>query len=113
MDKVVDSFLADRKLSRCESCNSSFVVYKGLGEYKCDSCGIVFLDDYGKIRNYIEKYGPNSVQNISEATGVSRKKVNMLLHEGKVALSNTNNRSSLTASLPIMRGKMRYVREKS
>jgi predicted RNA-binding Zn-ribbon protein involved in translation (DUF1610 family) len=114
MDKVVYSFKAERKLSKCESCGSTFVIYKGLGEYKCESCGITFLDDYGKVRNYIEENGPSSAFDISQGTGVSRQRVNSLLHEGRVGVSDNSSiygrSSKSTERNTDMHGRMRYIK---
>jgi hypothetical protein len=90
------------------------LVYLGLGEYKCEACGGTSLDDYGKVRNYIEKHGPNSAVHISEATGVKRSVVNLLLSEGRVAMLGSSNRSNNnTANSNVvnslsMHGKMHY-----
>jgi predicted RNA-binding Zn-ribbon protein involved in translation (DUF1610 family) len=113
MDVMVKGFMADKKLSKCESCGEQFAIYRGLGEYKCASCGITFLDDYGKVRKYIEDNGPCVVTEISEGTGVSRRKVSTLLQDGKVGFYERTPRRSGLESLKSMQGKMRFVRNKS
>jgi ribosomal protein S27AE len=113
MDEIVKSFKAEKKLSKCESCGGSFVVYHGLGEYKCESCGITFFDDYGKVRKYIEENGPSMATDISDGTGVSRRKVNTLLQDGKVGLYERYPRKKGLESLKSMQGKMRFVRNNS
>lgn len=39
----------------CAECGG-IMVFKGVGEYKCEKCGSVGYDDYGKTRNYIEHH---------------------------------------------------------
>ena len=39
----------------CEKCGG-VMVFKGVGEYECEKCGALEYDDYGKVRNYIEKH---------------------------------------------------------
>ena len=37
----------------CKECGG-VMVFKGVGEYRCEDCGVVDYDDYGKVRCYIE-----------------------------------------------------------
>ena len=54
----------------CKECEG-VMIFKGVGEYKCEKCGFLDYDDYGKVRNYLEKHvGATSAQ-VAEATGVS------------------------------------------
>ena len=39
----------------CKECEG-VMVYKGLGEYKCENCGAVEYDEYGKVRNYLDEH---------------------------------------------------------
>lgn len=39
----------------CAECGG-VMVFKGVGEYQCEKCGYLDYDDYGKVRNYIEKH---------------------------------------------------------
>lgn len=38
----------------CKSCGG-VLVYRGLGEYRCEKCRGKDFDNYGKTRNYIRK----------------------------------------------------------
>ena len=58
----------------CKECEG-VMVYKGLGEYKCENCGAVEYDEYGKVRNYLD-----------EATGVSHKSIRDMIKENRFAV---------------------------
>lgn len=66
----------------CRECGG-VLVYKGLGEYRCEECGISEFDDYGKVRNYLEKNKGANVANISAETGVSRKSIRQMVKENR------------------------------
>lgn len=66
---------------RCDQCGG-ILEYRGIGCYRCMSCGNEMLDDYGKIKKYFETHGPTSVLQISKETGLSRDKLKILLKRG-------------------------------
>lgn len=66
--------------SLCKQCDG-IMVFRGVGEYKCEDCGIVEYDDYGKVRNYIEANPGANVATIADETGVTRKSINNMLKE--------------------------------
>lgn len=70
----------------CTKCGG-VMIYKGLGEYQCEQCKESEFDDYGKVRNYVEKNVGASVANISEETGVSRKSINNMIKEGRFEIT--------------------------
>lgn len=51
-----DTFEAanDHVPQRCKLCFGR-MIFKGVGEYQCEECGYLDYDDYGKVRNYVEK----------------------------------------------------------
>ena len=70
----------------CEKCGG-VMVFKGVGEYECEKCGALEYDDYGKVRNYIEKHmGANAAQ-ASKATGVSQKAIREMLKEARLEIA--------------------------
>ncbi|MCI8616220.1 hypothetical protein D7V94_02690 [Parablautia intestinalis] len=64
----------------CTKC-SGVMVYKGLGEYRCEDCGEVEYDDYGKVRKYLEVHKGANVSEISGETGVSHKSIRDMIKE--------------------------------
>ena len=85
MDKLVENYLLKSKLVSCEVCGSS-LYYIGIGQYQCKKCNEVFLDDYGKVRAFLEENGPCSAIVISKATGVDKDFIDILLHRGKLEI---------------------------
>ena len=70
----------------CEKCNG-VMVFKGVGEYKCEDCGFVDYDDYGKVRNYIEQHPGATSAQASAETGVSQKAIRGMLKEERLEIS--------------------------
>lgn len=66
----------------CNICNG-VLVYKGLGEYQCEDCGASEYDNYGKVRNYLDKHRGANVAEISDATGVSHKAIREMIKENR------------------------------
>lgn len=85
----LDSFerVEYEKPDACDKCGER-LKYKGLGEYVCEKCGNLMMDDYGKIRNYLEQHpGVNAVV-LSEKTGVSKRVIKQMLMDEKFDLVN-------------------------
>lgn len=74
----------------CEECGG-IMVFKGVGEYKCEDCGKVEYDDYGKVRNYIERHPGATSAQVSEATGVTQKAIREMLKEERLEIAPTSN----------------------
>lgn len=75
--------LSDDIVTNCEQCSGT-VQYKGSGRYICQECGAEFLNDFGKVKKYINDHGPSNAVTISEGTGVSRRKIRDFLRDGRV-----------------------------
>lgn len=85
MDKKIESYLLKNKPVVCENCNSR-LFYTGIGEYKCKECDEIYLDDYGKVRHFVEENGPMQAILISQATGVDEEVISAMLYNGKVEI---------------------------
>lgn len=70
----------------CEKCGG-VMVFQGLGEYKCEKCGELEYDDYGKVRGYIEEHKGATAAQVEEAIGVSQKTIRRLLKEGRLEVA--------------------------
>lgn len=70
----------------CPTCNTDYK-YLGLGHYKCESCGEIVCDDYGKIRDYVEESTEDvGVEKASADTGVAVERIRELIAMGKISL---------------------------
>ena len=70
----------------CSKC-SGIMRYKGGGAYACEDCGAEVLDDYGKVREFLDKRGPSNVMEIAAGTGLERSVVSKLLKDGRLEVS--------------------------
>lgn len=86
----LNAFLTDGGfIDKCEECGGK-MKYTGVGEYVCESCSHVMLNDYGKVRNYIEKHPGANLAEVSEATGVGKNKIRQLLREEKIEIAGNS-----------------------
>ena len=76
--------------TECPECGG-VMVFKGCGEYKCEKCRYVAYDDYGKVRNYVEKHGGSTAAQVSEATGVKQKTIRTMLKESRLEIADGSN----------------------
>ncbi len=75
----------------CEKCDG-IMQFIGCGAYKCENCGQVELDDWGKVREYLYKHVKANALDIEKDIGVDRRAINRMLREGKI---ETVSKSSL------------------
>lgn len=73
--------------SVCDKCGGKYK-YKAQGRYECEYCRKVMLDDYGKVRTYLEENGSASAIVISSETGVPVRVIHDYLAEGKLEIPN-------------------------
>ncbi|MEE3467601.1 MAG: hypothetical protein VZQ83_04105 [Eubacterium sp.] len=73
----------------CSECEG-VMRYRGAGIYVCEHCGHEEMDDYGKVRAFLEKRGPSNAFEISEGTGLSRTTVINLLKDGRLEVAKSS-----------------------
>lgn len=54
--------------------------------YQCPSCGTKELSDFGKVREFLEKAGPQPAVIIADATGVKLSVIDNLLRQGRIEI---------------------------
>lgn len=69
----------------CGLCNNE-LKYQGSGRYKCEFCGHEELDDFGKVKDFLETHGPTPSYQISVVTGVRKEVIDLFLKRGMVEL---------------------------
>lgn len=78
----------------CEFCGGD--IDKGpKGEYICVACGKENFDDFNKIRNYIQKYGPAPAIVVSRNTGVPMSTIEYFRANGDVKDIRNNRPTNL------------------
>ena len=83
-DKFVKEFI-ERKPTRCSKCKGR-IRYIGAGRYECFDCGNEEIDDFGKVKDYIDENGPSPAIIISENTGVPEDIINGMLRQGRLEI---------------------------
>lgn len=80
-----DRWISSGRPVICRKCGGRYY-YKSLGIYQCDSCGNIEMDDYGKIRTYLDQQGIAPALVISTATGVPVHIIEEHLKDGKLEI---------------------------
>lgn len=70
----------------CKKCGG-VMVFKGVGEYRCEDCGELDYDDYGKARMYIEEHRGATAAQIEAAIGVSQRSIRQMLKDGRLEVT--------------------------
>lgn len=70
----------------CKECGG-VMIFKGVGEYRCEDCGAEDYDDYGKVRRYIEANRGATAAQAEMATGVSQRTIRQMLKEGRLEVA--------------------------
>ena len=78
----------------CAECGGE-LVYKGVGEYRCEQCKAVVYDDYGKVRLYVEQHPGATIADTEAATGVPHKVIRQLLRAERLEVA-TGSRTFLS-----------------
>ena len=78
------------KMSKCQEWGGA-MKFKGWGEYRWEDCKYVAYDDYGKVRNYVEKHAGATAAQVSEATGVKQKTIRTMLKESRLEIAEGSN----------------------
>lgn len=79
--------LEDNHPTYCKHCGG-VLVYKGLGEYRCELCNERDYDDYGKVRNFLDEHRGANVAEISSATGVTHKSIRTMIKDNRFEVIN-------------------------
>ena len=69
----------------CPDCGTNMKYMFG-EQFKCPKCGRTELSDFGRVKEFLEKAGPQPAIVISDETGVSLEYVNMLLRQGRIEI---------------------------
>ena len=73
----------------CKECGG-VMIYKGVGEYRCEVCDFLDYDDYGKVRLYIEQHRGATAAEIEDNIGVSQRITRKLLRDGRIEVAENS-----------------------
>lgn len=82
--KLLEQLIIKSKPIEC-ACKGR-MLYMGSGKYRCRECGQEELDDFGKVKDFLEKNGPTPALVVENATGVRREVIEYFLKKGKVEI---------------------------
>lgn len=85
IEKSIEKALIASKPMECELCGGKIYYLDG-GRYQCRSCEHIMLDDFGKVKAYIDKHGPSPSPVIAAATGVSAEVIDVFLRRGRLEI---------------------------
>ena len=85
MDNEFQKFFLESVPVICRKCGGK-LFYEGNGTYKCHDCGETEMDDFGKIKQYLEKNGATPAVQIAEDTGISINVINVFLRDGRLEI---------------------------
>ena len=70
---------------KCEKCGGK-CKYKAQGVYECVDCKHTMMDDYGKVRVYLDEHGRRPAAVIADETGVSISTIQKYLRDGQLEI---------------------------
>ena len=74
LERELEKLVEQKKVEKCELCHNR-MQYVGGGKYRCSFCGMEILDDFGKIKYFLEQNGPTPQAIIAQQTGISLDKI--------------------------------------
>ena len=69
----------------CPNCDI-LMRYKHGGLYVCEKCGAEQLNEFGKVKKYLNEHGPTNAIDLAANTGVRRSRIGEFLRLGKVEI---------------------------
>ena len=84
----VEKLLLTNKPVKCECGGKLYHI--GSGKYKCQACDKAVLDDFGKVKQFLEENGATPIVVISQSTGVSTEIIEDLLRDGRVEITENS-----------------------
>lgn len=86
----IDSVVISNINRKCKVCGGK-LIYLYSGIFECESCHVQVMDEFGKVKTFLEKNGPTPAISIAEKTGVSLDIINDFLRRGKVEIPENSS----------------------
>ena len=87
LERELEKLVRQKTIEKCEFCHNR-MNYVGGGKYRCVFCGLEVLDDFGKVKQFLEENGPTPGGIIAQKTGISLDKIDSYLKKGMVEIPN-------------------------
>ena len=87
LERELEKLIEQKKVEKCELCHNR-MQYVGGGKYRCNYCGMETLDDFGKIKQFLDQNGPTPQAIIAQQTGISLDKIDSYLRKGMVEIQD-------------------------
>ncbi len=81
----LELYFINNKPTSCKSCRGK-VFHIGGGRYQCKTCDTIILDDFGKVKQFLEANGPSTAPVIAQHTGVRMDVIEWFLKNGRVEI---------------------------
>lgn len=75
-------------VEKCSICGYTGLKYNGLGSYTCLKCNSEQLNNYGKVRRFLDINGQASIVAVMECTNLSKRDIQDLLDSGSISIVN-------------------------
>jgi len=85
LKKDLNNAIIVNRFKKCKSCGGR-LIYLYSGIYECEDCNRKDMDEFGKVKSYLDKNGPTPAITISEKTGVTIDVINDFLRKGRVEI---------------------------
>lgn len=87
LERELEKLVQQKKVERCELCHNR-MNYIGSGRYRCTFCGAEILDEFGKIKAFLDQNGPTPSGIIAQQTGISLDRIDAYLRKGMVEIQD-------------------------
>lgn len=83
--KSWEEIFLESKPVNCKKCQGK-MNFIGNGRYQCQSCKAEEVDDFGRVKEYLDEHGPTPIPTIEEETGVEQRVLHALLRKGRLEI---------------------------
>ena len=87
LEKDLERLIECKKIEQCDLCHHR-MKFLGGGKYQCTFCGAEVLDNFGKLKQFLDKHGPTPSGIISQKTGLSIEQIDAFLKKGMVEIQD-------------------------
>ena len=80
IESQLGNYIIRQNFSTCPEREGEFE-YQGLGKFKCKKCGYIELNNYGKVKEYIDKHENVTLLELAHSTGLRFSEVRDIMKE--------------------------------